>query len=89
MSSFISMQSSVASDIENFPEVYNGKAPPVGTDMAGHDTFLLGPKVVLLDAFIVDLLDVDTSAQTFKIKMILNLGEFNGLHILCEILNTI
>lgn len=67
-------QSGVASDVENFPEMYDASALAVGTDMAGHDAFLLGPKVVLLDAFIVDLLDVDTSAQTFKLKMILNLG---------------
>ena len=64
-----------AEDVEHFPESYDKTAPPVGMDMAGHDTFLLGPKVVLLDAFIVDLLDVDTSAQTFKLKLILNLGE--------------
>lgn len=66
---------SASSDVEHFPEMYDPTAPAVGTDMAGHDTFLLGPKVVLLDAFIVDLLDVDTSAQTFKLKMILNMGE--------------
>ena len=65
-----------ASDVGNFPEAYDVTAPPVGTDMAGHDTFLLGPKVVVLDSFIVDLLNVDTSAQTFKLKLILNLGRF-------------
>jgi hypothetical protein len=63
----------LASDVENFPEAYDESAPPVGTDMTGHDTFLLGPKIVLLDSFIIDLLEVDTSAQTFKLKMILNL----------------
>jgi len=41
--------------------------------MAGHDILLLGPKVVLLDTFIVDLLQVNTSAQTFQIKLILNM----------------
>jgi hypothetical protein len=73
--SLASLQSSAQSDAENFPEIYDETAPPVGTDMAGHDIALLGPKIVLLDAFIVDLLDVDTSAQTFKLKMILNLGK--------------
>ena len=68
-----------ADDVEHFPETYDHRAPPVGMDMAGHDTFLLGPKVVLLDAFIVDLLDVDTSAQTFKLKLILNLGVYSIL----------
>ncbi|KAL3802681.1 hypothetical protein HJC23_012005 [Cyclotella cryptica] len=67
------LNSSMAYDVGNFPEAYDITAPPVGTDMAGHDTFLLGPKVVLLDSFIVDLLNVDTSAQTFKLKLILNL----------------
>lgn len=71
----MSSQSSAQSDVENFPESYDGMAPAVGTDMAGHDIALHGPKVVLLDAFIVDLLDVDTSAQTFKLKLILNLGK--------------
>src|SRR6056300_663553 len=41
--------------------------------MAGHDTFLLGPKAVILDSFIVDLLHVDTSAQTFRLKLLLNM----------------
>lgn len=41
--------------------------------MAGHDTFLMGPKAVILDSFIVDLLHVDTSAQTFRIKLVLNM----------------
>ena len=41
--------------------------------MAGHDTFLMGPKVVILDSFIVDLLHVDTSAQTFRLKLLLNM----------------
>jgi hypothetical protein len=67
------LNKSLASDVENFPEAYDESAPPVGTDMTGHDTFLLGPKIVLLDSFIIDLLEVDTSAQTFKLKMILNL----------------
>jgi hypothetical protein len=41
--------------------------------MAGHDTFLMGPKVVIFDSFIVDLLHVDTSAQTFRLKLLLNM----------------
>jgi len=41
--------------------------------MAGHDTFLMGPKAVILDSFIVDLLHVDTSAQTFRLKLLLNM----------------
>ena len=41
--------------------------------MAGHDTTIMGPKVVVMDSFIVDLLSVDTSAQTFKLKLLLNM----------------
>lgn len=41
--------------------------------MGGHDTFLMGPKTVILDSFIVDLLHVDTSAQTFRLKLLLNM----------------
>lgn len=56
-----------------FSDRYDAYAPPVGLDMAGHDTFLMGPKVVILDSFIVDLLHVDTSAQTFRLKLLLNM----------------
>lgn len=56
-----------------FSDHYDSYAPPVGLDMAGHDTFLLGPKAVILDSFIVDLLHVDTSAQTFRLKLLLNM----------------
>ena len=56
-----------------FSDRYDTHAPPVGLDMAGHDTFLMGPKVVILDSFIVDLLHVDTSAQTFRLKLLLNM----------------
>lgn len=41
--------------------------------MGGHDTFIMGPKTVILDSFIVDLLHVDTSAQTFRLKLLLNM----------------
>ncbi|KAL7470668.1 hypothetical protein ACHAXS_010908 [Conticribra weissflogii] len=63
----------VPSDQLEFSERHDDSTPPVGLDMAGHDTLLLGPKVVLLDTFIVDLLEVNTSAQTFQIKLILNM----------------
>ncbi len=56
-----------------FSDRYDAYAPPVGLDMAGHDTFLMGPKAVILDSFIVDLLHVDTSAQTFRLKLLLNM----------------
>lgn len=67
------LSSSISSDKNEFSEKHDDHAPPIGLDMAGHDTFLLGPKVVLLDSFIVDLLNVDTSAQTFKLKLLLNM----------------
>ena len=41
--------------------------------MAGHDTFLMGPKAVIFDSFIVDLLHVDTGAQTFRLKLLLSM----------------
>ena len=63
----------MSKDVEQFSESYDNTAPAVGLDMAGHDTSLLGPKVVLLDSFIVDLLAVDTSAQTFRLKLLLNM----------------
>ncbi len=52
---------------------YDATNPPVELDMSGHDITLLGPKLVVLDSFVVDLLNVDTSAQTFKLKLILNM----------------
>jgi len=33
----------------------------------------MGPKTVILDSFIVDLMHVDTSAQTFRLKLLLNM----------------
>ena len=56
-----------------FTNNYDSTAPPVELDMSGHDTYLLGPKIVMLDTFVVDLLNVDTSAQTFRLKLILNM----------------
>ncbi|KAL7526030.1 hypothetical protein ACHAXR_001280, partial [Thalassiosira sp. AJA248-18] len=63
----------IRNDVREFSESYDGSALPVGLDMAGHDTYLMGPKVVMLDSFIVDLLTVDTSAQTFRLKLLLNM----------------
>ncbi|KAL9185921.1 hypothetical protein ACHAXT_003698 [Thalassiosira profunda] len=60
-------------DADEFSEAYDYSAPPVGLDMSGHDRFLMGAKVVMLDGFIVDLLNVDTSAQTFRLKLLVNL----------------
>mmetsp|Transcript_2056 Transcript_2056/g.3520 ORF Transcript_2056/g.3520 Transcript_2056/m.3520 type:complete len:533 (+) Transcript_2056:129-1727(+) len=68
-----SLVNHVNSDVAEFSDRYDTHAPPVGLDMAGHDTFLMGPKVVILDSFIVDLLHVDTSAQTFRLKLLLNM----------------
>ena len=63
----------IAADVREFSDKFDRTAPPVGLDMAGHDTFLLGPKTVMLDSFVVDLLHVDTSAQTFKLKLLVNM----------------
>ena len=63
----------ISADVSEFSDKYDETAPPVGMDMAGHDTFLLGPKTVMLDSFVVDLLHVDTSAQTFKLKLLVNM----------------
>ena len=63
----------VSQDIEVFTTNYDPYSPPVELDMSGHDTHLLGPKIVMLDSFVVDLLNVDTSAQTFRLKLILNM----------------
>ena len=60
-------------DGEVFTINYDATNPPVELDMSGHDNYLLGPKIVVLDSFVVDLLNVDTSAQTFKLKLILNM----------------
>ena len=56
-----------------FATNYDATIPPVELDMSGHDITLLGPKLVVLDSFVVDLLNVDTSAQTFQLKLILNM----------------
>ena len=45
------------------------EAEPIGTKMEGYDIMLLGPKPVIIDALVVDLLNVDTSSQTFQIKL--------------------
>jgi hypothetical protein len=60
-------------DGDEFSEVFDSGAPPVGLNMAGHDTHLMGPKTVMLDSFVIDLLNVDTGAQTFKLKLLLNM----------------
>jgi len=60
-------------DVAEFGENFDDSAPPAGLDMAGHDTCLMGPKSVILDSFVVDLLNVDTSAQTFHLKLLLNM----------------
>jgi hypothetical protein len=63
----------LAQDADEFSESYDHSAIPVGTDMTGHDIPLLGPKTVMLDAFIIDLQTVDTSAQTFRLKLLVNM----------------
>jgi len=63
----------INNDLTEFSENYDPFAPPVGMDMGGHDTYLMGPKAVMLDTFVVDLLHVDTSAQTFRLKLLLNM----------------
>jgi len=68
-----SIANHVNNDASEFSEHYDATAPPVGLDMGGHDTFLLGPKIVMLDSFVVDLLNVDTSAQTFRLKLLVNM----------------
>lgn len=60
-------------DVDEFSELYDPAADPVGLNMAGHDTFLLGPKTVMLDSFVIDLLHVDTGAQTFRLKLLVNM----------------
>ena len=62
----------LARDADEFSESYDHSAIPVGADMTGHDIPLLGPKTVMLDAFIIDLQTVDTSAQTFRLKLLAN-----------------
>mmetsp|Transcript_41915 Transcript_41915/g.76637 ORF Transcript_41915/g.76637 Transcript_41915/m.76637 type:complete len:528 (+) Transcript_41915:65-1648(+) len=68
-----SMASYIKTDVSEFSDNFDNSAPPVGLDMAGHDTYLMGPKTVMLDSFVVDLLNVDTSAQTFRLKLLLNM----------------
>ena len=63
----------LAQDADEFSESYDPSAIPVGTDMTGHDIPLLGPKAVMLDAFIIDLQTVDTSEQTFRLKLLANI----------------
>jgi hypothetical protein len=67
------MSNAVLKDVDEFSESYDLAADPVGLDMAGHDTHLLGPKTVMLDSFVIDLLNVDTSAQTFRLKLLVNM----------------
>lgn len=64
--------SHVNQDVAEFSN-FDETAPPVGMDMGGHDTLLQGPKIVMLDSFVVDLLNVDTSAQTFQLKLLVNM----------------
>eukprot|EP00584_Thalassiosira_punctigera_P006481 CAMPEP_0172536304 /NCGR_PEP_ID=MMETSP1067-20121228/8094_1 /TAXON_ID=265564 ORGANISM="Thalassiosira punctigera, Strain Tpunct2005C2" /NCGR_SAMPLE_ID=MMETSP1067 /ASSEMBLY_ACC=CAM_ASM_000444 /LENGTH=110 /DNA_ID=CAMNT_0013321351 /DNA_START=219 /DNA_END=547 /DNA_ORIENTATION=- len=67
------VQAHTSTDANLFSENVDAYAPPVGLDMGGHDTYLMGPKVVILDSFVIDLLHVDTSAQTFRLKLLLNM----------------
>ena len=68
-----SIHTDISNDVQEFSQDYDGSAPPVGLDMVGHDMYLMGPKVVMLDSFVVDLLHVDTSAQTFRLKLLVNM----------------
>jgi len=68
-----SMAGHINNDVAEFSENFDVTAPPTGLDMAGHDTNLMGPKIVMLDSFVVDLLNVDTGAQTFRLKLLLNM----------------
>jgi len=68
-----SIANHINKDVTEFSDNFDDTAPPTGLDMAGHDTYLMGPKIVMLDSFVVDLLNVDTSAQTFRIKLLLNM----------------
>ena len=63
----------VLKDANEFSESYDSAEYPVGLDMAGHDTHLRGPKIVMLDSCVIDLLKVDTGAQTFKLKLLVNM----------------
>jgi hypothetical protein len=63
----------ITKDIGEFSESYDNAAEPVGVNMDGHDTYLLGPKTVMLDSFVIDLLNVDTGAQTFRLKLLVNM----------------
>ena len=63
----------LAQDADEFSDSYDPSAVPIGSDMSGHDIPLLGPKTVLLDTFIIDLQTVDTSAQTFRLKLLVNI----------------
>ena len=67
------MSNAALKDDDEFSESYDLAADPVGLDMAGHDTYLLGPKTVMLDSFVIDLLNVDTGAQTFRLKLLVNM----------------
>ena len=60
-------------DVSEFSESYDPTAYPVGMDMSGHDVHLMGPKTVMLDGFVIDLLHVDTGAQTFRLKLLVNM----------------
>ena len=68
-----SIAGQINDDVQEFSDNFDGSAPPVGLDMAGHDTNLMGAKIVMLDSFVVDLLNVDTSAQTFRLKLLINM----------------
>lgn len=70
---FKSIAGHIDSDVQEFSDEYDDSAPAVGLTMAGHDTYIMGPKLVLLDSFVVDLLNVDTSAQTFRLKLLISM----------------
>lgn len=59
--------------MEEFSKHFVKTTSPIWLDRAGHDTHLMGPKIVMLHSFMVNLLDVDTSAQTFWLKLMLNM----------------
>ncbi|KAL3806563.1 hypothetical protein ACHAXA_011738 [Cyclostephanos tholiformis] len=71
--SFSMRRSTLHKDVSEFSESYDPSTEPVGLDMGGHDTHLLGPKTVMLDSFVIDLLHVDTGAQTFRLKLLVNM----------------
>ena len=43
----------ITKDFGVFSESYDNAAEPVGVNMAGHDTYLLGPKTVMLVLWVI------------------------------------